>query len=545
MNNGLRVIAREQRVKDYVLPQKILLAEGDIDNAEGLLLEKDLQILLEENDVCTIRGKGFLVFDLGKEIHGGVRLLVHSCKGTPSLRIRFGESVAECCSEVGKSSATNDHSLRDFTVMTTMMSDMEWGCSGYRFLRIDTLEEGGIVRIKSVLGTFIYREIPEKGSFSCSDPRWNEIYETAAYTLKLNMQHHLWDGIKRDRLVWMGDIHPEMLGIRALYGADECIPEALDLLRRHAPLPKFINTMPSYSLWYLIVLADYYIQNGNAEYVKAQEEYVTALVRQFAGYVDEEGRLRLDAYFLDWPSYEKEGAEAGVYALFDLAMQKSELLMSVFGKEEPAIAAARARLKKDLPDGNQKQVIAFRSLAGHADCAESAARLAENGARGFSTFMSYYIARAMFEGGKGKEALDLMKEYYGAMLDRGATTFWEDFHMDWLKGSSRIDELPKAGEKDLHGDYGAYCYVGFRHSFCHGWSCGPVPFLAEYVLGVRVKSIGCREIEIRPCLGSLDWAKGTYPTPFGVVSVEHRRENGKIVTKAAAPEGVKLTVISE
>ena len=391
MNNGLRVIAREQRVKDYVLPQKILLAEGDIDNAEGLLLEKDLQILLEEEDVCTIRGKGYLVFDLGKEIHGGVRLLVHSCKGTPSLRIRFGESVAECCSEVGKSSATNDHSLRDFTVMTTMMSDMEWGCSGYRFLRIDTLEEGGIVRIKSVLGTFVYREIPEKGSFSCSDPRWNEIYETAAYTLKLNMQHHLWDGIKRDRLVWMGDIHPEMLGIRALYGADDCIPEALDLLRRHAPLPKFINTMPSYSLWYLVVLADYYIQNGNAEYVKEQEEYVTELVQQFTGYVDEEGRLRLDAYFLDWPSYEKEGAEAGVYALFDLAMQKSELLMSVFGKKEPAIAEARARLKKDLPDGNQKQVIAFRSLVGHADCAESAARLTENGARGFSTFMTLLL----------------------------------------------------------------------------------------------------------------------------------------------------------
>jgi len=74
-----------------------------------------------------------------------------------------------------------------------------------------------------------------------------------------------------------------------------------------------------------------------------------------------------------------------------------------------------------------------------------------------------------------------MKEYYGAMLDRGATTFFEDFDMDWLEGSGRIDELPAEGEKDLHGDYGSFCYVGFRHSFCHGWSAGVIMFIEEYV----------------------------------------------------------------
>ena len=35
----------------------------------------------------------------------------------------------------------------------------------------------------------------------------------------------------------------------------------------------------------------------------------------------------------------------------------------------------------------------------------------------------------------------------------------------------------------MHGDNGAHCYSGFRHSLCHGWSAGPVPFLAEAVLG--------------------------------------------------------------
>jgi hypothetical protein len=43
----------------------------------------------------------------------------------------------------------------------------------------------------------------------------------------------------------------------------------------------------------------------------------------------------------------------------------------------------------------------------------------------------------------------------------------------WTNNAFRIDELPVAGKKDIHGDYGEFCYKGFRHSLCHGWSSGP------------------------------------------------------------------------
>jgi hypothetical protein len=92
--------------------------------------------------------------------------------------------------------------------------------------------------------------------------------------------------------------------------------------------------------------------------------------------------------------------------------------------------------------------------------------------------MSYYILKAVASFDKGA-AVSMMKEYYGAMLDLGATTFFEDFDISWKDGSSRIDEFPKAGEMDIHGDFGAYCYRGFRHSLCHGWSAGVIQFIKE------------------------------------------------------------------
>ncbi len=84
--------------------------------------------------------------------------------------------------------------------------------------------------------------------------------------------------------------------------------------------------------------------------------------------------------------------------------------------------------------------------------------------------MSYFILTAIASHGK-ELAIRIMKEYYGAMSDKGATTFQEDFNMDWIEGSGRIDRLPEEGEKDIHGDFGKYCYAGFRHSLCHA---GPV-----------------------------------------------------------------------
>jgi hypothetical protein len=135
-------------------------------------------------------------------------------------------------------------------------------------------------------------------------------------------------------------------------------------------------------------------------------------------------------------------------------------------------------LKIEIKPQNSKQVIALKYMATGMLTEKERARLVEGGAEGMSTFMSYYILKAVASFNK-KTAISMMKEYYGAMLDKGATTFFEDFDMQWVENSCRIDELPQEGQRDIHGDFGAYCYKGFRHSLCHGWSAGVLQFIKE------------------------------------------------------------------
>lgn len=127
------------------------------------------------------------------------------------------------------------------------------------------------------------------------------------------------------------------------------------------------------------------------------------------------------------------------------------------------------------------------------------------------------------------------------MLKLGATTFWEDFDVRWLKDAAPIDRLPFPGEVDVHGTYGSHCYQGFRHSLCHGWASGVTSWLVRYVLGIEIVEPGCRKIRIHPSLCDLQWVRGAYPTPMGVLKVEHRlQENGEVKTAICAPAGVEV-----
>jgi hypothetical protein len=57
----------------------------------------------------------------------------------------------------------------------------------------------------------------------------------------------------------------------------------------------------------------------------------------------------------------------------------------------------------------------------------------------------------------------------------------------------------------------------------HGWSCTPTKDLVFYTLGVTPAEPGYTVARIAPRLGSLAWARGSVPTPHGLLHVEASR----------------------
>ena len=96
----------------------------------------------------------------------------------------YAQSAAEAMSELGgKTNATNDHARRDLVVEVGMMSMNPIGETGFRFVRIDLLEPEAVLLIKSICAVMVYKDVPYRGSFSCSDPLLNRIWDVGAYTV--------------------------------------------------------------------------------------------------------------------------------------------------------------------------------------------------------------------------------------------------------------------------------------------------------------------------------------------------------------------------
>lgn len=539
----------------YEYAVKTVYTEGAVENSAALLSRKPLQIGLAERDLVSVKGKASVILDFGVEVSGGARILTYKAINAKTVRLRFGESVSETCAEIrsgdGEYGATNDHSNRDFTVDLQNYSDMTFGQTGFRFLRVD-FPEGGEFLIKAIVAAVDTDEREEKGSFSCDDELVNEIWKTAARTMRLCLQNgYIWDGVKRDRLVWIGDLYPEEKAVHCLFGDAPEVLSSLDFSMEQSPLPGFINGMPTYSLWWVICLAEAYAVSGEKKDFYKYVDYVKGVIKEIiTPCVGEDGTVSYSFDYIDWPSTYQEGESdreqkdkerhAGVAYLTKICLSRAKEFLTEFGESADLCDMLIARIdKKKYVVKIFKQIAALAVLSGEREEYLSEMMTA-GGAKGLSTFQSYPILTAIASFGRYEEALSMMKDYYGGMLSVGATTFWEDFDMKWLEGAGRIDEMPRAGLKDIHGDYGKFCYKSFRHSLCHGWSTGITAYLIETVAGIRPENAGMTVISVKPNMSGLKRVSAVFPTKYGPVKVEHKLVGGKVVTKISAPEEIKI-----
>ena len=292
------------------------------------------------------------------------------------------------------------------------------------------------------------------------------------------------------------------------------------------------------------------------DFVKENLPFIEQIISDVDFCVDKNGETRFPMNFIDWPSHyeekENEGEEdvikrydelAGTNYLIRLVFNKLADLLKIVGADAEKLNEISQRLeKKKYSVKRYKQIAALGVLIGE-DVEHNESLIVEGGTKGLTTFLNYFIFKALAKCGRQEDALQMIRSYYGKMIEFGATTFWEDFDVEWTENAFKIDELPKEGKKDIHGDFGRFCYEGFRHSLCHGWSSGVLAYMMEHILGLQSEGNDNTKYMLSPKLCDLEWVQGSYPTPYGIIKIKVTKDvSGNLIFEKEVPESVKLKV---
>ncbi len=80
-------------------------------------------------------------------------------------------------------------------------------------------------------------------------------------------------------------------------------------------------------------------------------------------------------------------------------------------------------------------------------------------------------------------------------------------------------------------------------SLCHGWSATPTYDLSTYILGVSVGAHDRNEVRIAPQPAGLTWARGSYPTRCGDVTVAWDRDGERFALTIDLPPETEASVV--
>jgi alpha-L-rhamnosidase len=87
-----------------------------------------------------------------------------------------------------------------------------------------------------------------------------------------------------------------------------------------------------------------------------------------------------------------------------------------------------------------------------------------------------------------------------------------------------------------------YPYVDAR-SYIHAWNAYPTYEFLTIICGIKILKPGFEEIEISPDLTGLHFAKGSMPSPFGLIETDYKILEGKFVVHITVPKGVKANFV--
>lgn len=557
-----------------------------------------------ENDVqWPLSVDGEVILDFGRKITGKVWL---EADGPLEFLYATDYDQLALLHEMDPAARTN-YDVHDVYIRTCPYGELKPNEDGlcaipdemsvFRLLRLKT-EQAVTIRRCWIDFSAPHRELD--GGFKSNDPELQKIWMMDAYTVLLCTQRNehsldgipapgsgyvLWDGPRRDRELWAGDLRPASLAWLSAYGDAEPIRNSLYMFwhARHLGCSESGMVPGSgsshqifyeWTFWYLVNAWEYYLWSGDKAYLNSLmapgglDETLRWVLRKsnddglVEGFNSWMYTLKVDGEMAGLSVVQVAGLEAMVN-LFEaagkdaLAIQARETASHVrsvipgkfFDPEVGALKLSSTNAKPRYPlcanavaiiygiGGEKVQKACYQAIKGEEYktgnglsnywpvftdedgdwCHNPKTGWMHNGT--VWTYPNCYAAWAHFHMGCIDEGLELLREFHRPHYEKGHTTLWEVMLPD---GNTPIKE---------HGNLG---------SLCHAWGGLGAYLMHRYILGVEIAKPGFKCVNIKPQLGSLEYASGTVPTPHGPIELDLRNTGKGVEGTVKLPEGIEI-----
>jgi alpha-L-rhamnosidase len=519
---------------------------GEIKNAQALTGETgsgELTVTLPKEQV-SFHNSPQVLLDFGREVNG--RLELQSDSNAPAqVTVQYGESEEE---------ALREPYLGIDPVYLPPHGTAYGPKSAFRYA-IVRFTGGRETAFRAIRLDGIAYPVKYQGSFESSDPELNKMWAIGAYTAHLCMQDDIWDAPKRDRNRWMGDLDVSGRTIDDVFGDHFLMKDTLNRLIGPSPVERHVNEIPGYSAFWVTGETEYYLHFGSMKQLESVHTRLVRLLEYMEKDLNDQNLFADLSHawpFVDWsPEMNSDDAQTRMATQFEYyaAYKDGAYLLNILHDETNAnrmqekaealkAAAQRYMLDSQGSFGDRWQPNAFAVISGVANKDQYAGiwhnSLSDVGHVAYNPYIitpyyNFYVVTAMAEMGHRSQALDWIRQYWGGMVQEGATSFWEGYDPSWYKGD------------DFHESLQADNMSGFAVSLAHGWSTGVTPWLMTQVLGIQPTAGGFAKVDIRPDLLGLQWAKGGEPTPHGMLKVLIRNNDG-YETTIELPAGVEARV---
>lgn len=470
---------------------------------------KKIKDIIELHNLTLGKGEK-VILDLGDHYVGHFSINMNSV-GSPMdaplfLHLKFCEIPIELTENSDNyngalsKSWLQDEYIHVDTLPQTLTLKRRYAC---RYVLLDVIDTSPKWKVQFSDPKFISQSSVDLSNISpvkTGDELLDKIDRVGLKTLQDCMQQVFEDGPKRDRRLWLGDLRLQALANYATFNDQALVKHCLYLFgalpaedgRITTNVFTFTHPIPDdsffydYGLFFISTLFDYYNQFKDKEVVDDLYEPAKNEINSALKAVNDQNLVDFNQkffLFVDWNmNFDRHTC---AQAILIYALRQFVSLAKIEDNSEDAehyqdildklIVAAKEKLfdkEQGLFISGKKCEVNIASqvwmvLAHVLNDADNEKLMNKAIEKLFpvhniaTPYMYHHIVVALFESNHYNEAVNLIKDYWGKMVNGGADTFWEAFDPDDPAASP----------------YGSLSI----NSFCHAWSCTPVYLIRKYI----------------------------------------------------------------